>query len=327
MARHLTVSSVTSFPFVADPAIGHGKLLDDLIDHWTTRIATVLPDRPDLVVLPEHGDRPLAHWYPLQHFPIEQIAEFTVHKGDYLRDALAELAAANRTRIAYSGYRIDEAGRLRNSTQLIGIDGTVLGVYDKNYLTIPEHGTRGVSYGERMTVIETDIGRIAPVICFDLNFIPGLTELARLRPEIILFSSAYHGGFMQQYWAYTCRSWFVGSVWPQNPSSVVSPVGEVVASSTNYYPEVTTRINLDHAVVHIDENGRKFGDIKRKYGDGVRLHDPGQVGVVLLTAEREDLCVADVMAEFGLVDVDDYFGRSLAARDGALDRPAGARSS
>lgn len=318
MARHLTVSSVSAFPFVADPSISHSRLLDELIDFWRARIEVVLPDRPDLIVLPEHGDRPLAHWYPLKHFPTEQIAEFTEHKGSRLRDALGEIAVAHSTRIAYSGYRIDDDGRLRNSTQLIGTDGGVVGAYDKNYLTIPEHGNRGVAYGEQMQVIESDIGRVAPVICFDLNFEDGLAELAAQRPEIVLFSSAYHGGFMQQYWAYTCRSWFVGSVHPPNPSAVISPVGEVVASSTNYYAEVTTRINLDYAVVHIDENGTKFGDIKRKYGRKVGIHDPGQVGFVLVTAESEDLTVAEVMSEFGLVDIDDYFRRSLAQRDAVL---------
>ncbi|MDQ0614488.1 putative amidohydrolase [Microbacterium sp. W4I4] len=318
MARHVTVSSVTSYPFVADPSISHGALLDALIDHWTARIATVLPDRPDLIVLPEHGDRPLAHWYPLRHFPIEQVAEFTAYKGDQLRDALSEIAVANRARIAYSGYRTDEQGLLRNSTQLIGVDGEVVGVYDKNYLTIPEHGVRGVSHGERMQVIETDIGRIAPVICFDLNFEQGLRELAPQRPELILFSSAYHGGFMQQYWAYACRAHLVSSVWSDNRSPIISPVGEVVASTTNYYSEVTTRINLDCAVLHIDENGKRFADVKRKYGPKVSIHDPGRVGVVLLTAESDDLSVADVMTEFGLVDVDDYFGRSLEERERAL---------
>lgn len=318
MARHLTVSSVSAYPFVADPSISHSRLLEELIGYWTTRIDVVLPDRPDLIVLPEHGDRPLAHWSPLKHFPIEQIAEFTEHKGDRLREALGEIAVANHTRIAYSGYRIDDDGWLRNSTQLIGPDATVLGSYDKNYLTIPEHASRGVSYGEQMQVIETDVGRIAPVICFDLNFEAGLAELAALRPEIILFSSAYHGGFMQQYWAYACRSYFIGSVYPPNPSSVISPVGQIVASSTNYYAEVTTRINLDYAVVHIDENSKRFGDVKRKYGPKVGIHDPGQVGFVLLTAESEDLTVAEVMAEFDLVDLDDYFTRSVAARDEAI---------
>lgn len=318
MARHLTVSSVSAYPFVADPSISHQGLLDALIAFWRDRLAVALPDRPDLIVLPEHSDRPLAHWYPLKHFPIEQIAEFTAYKGDQLRDALSEIAIAQHTRIAYSGYRIDEAGRLRNSTQLIGTDGAVVGSYDKNYLTIPEHHDRGVAYGERMQVIETDIGRIAPVICYDLNFEQGLAELAPQRPEMILFSSAYHGGFMQQYWAYTCRSYFIGSVHPPNPSAVITPVGEVVASSTNYYPDVTTQINLDYAVVHIDENGKRFADVKRKYGPKVGIHDPGQVGFVLLTAESEDLSVGEVMAEFGLVDIDDYFGRSVAERDAAL---------
>src|SRR5690625_2658591 len=108
MARHLTVSAVAAYPMVTDPTISHEALLEKLIAYWRRRIETVLPDRPDLIVLPEHGDRPLAHWYPLEHFPIEQVAEFTAYKGNKLRDALSEIAIENNTRIAYSGYRIDD---------------------------------------------------------------------------------------------------------------------------------------------------------------------------------------------------------------------------
>src|SRR5699024_6490316 len=97
-----------------------------------------------------------------------------------------------------------------------------------------------------------------------------------------------------------------------------SPVGEVVASSTNYNAEVTARINLDYAVLHLDENHLRFPDVKRAYGPKVRIHDPGQVGFVLLTAESDDVTMAEVMAECGLVTMDDYFGRSIAERDAAL---------
>lgn len=323
MARHLTVSAVTADPYVIDPSSSHQHVLDSLITHWSERIESVLPDRPDLIVLPEHGDRPVARRSPLIPFPREQIEDFTEYKGNQLRDALAEIAIDHATRIAYSGYRIDDDGRLRNSTQLIGTHGETVGVYDKNYLTIPENERRGVTHGEHMTVMDTDIGRIAPVICFDLNFEQGLQELAPQRPEIIAFSSNYHGGFMQQYWAYSARSYFIGSVIPPNRASIISPTGQVMAQSTNYSPHVTATINLDYAVVHIDENRPKFTAAKRKYGRDLQIHDPGQVGFVLLTSENSDLTIAQVMEEFEIVDIDDYFGRSSSLRQESLGiRPA-----
>lgn len=58
---------------------------------------------------------------------------------------------------------------------------------------------------------------------------------------------------------------------------------------------MTTQINLGCAVVQIDENGKRLADVKRKYGSKVRIHDSGQVGFVLLTAESEDLSVVEVM--------------------------------
>lgn len=318
MARPVTVSAVSAYPMALDPAMSDDELLAVIVANWSARIAAVLPDRPDIVVLPEHCDRPYAELDPVVHFPIPRIAEFTRYKGDRIRDVLADIARTHDTRIAYSGYRLDEAGELRNSTQLIGVDGDVCAVYDKNYLTIAEHEQRGVAYGARIPVFETDIGRVAMTICFDLNFDEGLRELAAQRPELILFSSAYHGGLMQRYWAYTAQSYFVGAVLPPNTSDVLNPVGERIAASTNYRFDVTTTVNLDYAVVHIDLNMPALRRAKRDLGPAIRIHDPGQVGVLLLTVESPDLTIDTVLRDYGIERATDYLDRSAARRRRAL---------
>jgi hypothetical protein len=94
----------------------------------------------------------------------------------------------------------------------------------------------------------------------------------------------------------------------------LNPLGETVAQSTNYYPYITATVNMDCAVLHIDENGRQFAAIKRKYGPKVKIHDPGLLGSVLISSEADDLSVQDIIAEYGLEPLDDYFNRSLAHR-------------
>ncbi len=67
-------------------------------------------------------------------------------------------------------------------------------------------------------------------------------------------------------------------------------------------------------MVHIDYNNQKFAAAKEKYGNKIKIYDPGHVGAVLLTAESPDLTVDDVLAEFEIEVWDDYYARSLAHR-------------
>ena len=312
-------AGVSGYPIVA-AGLTAEQSLDLVRERWAERLEIIWPDQPDLVVLPEHGDRPIIAMDPYENISIEAAAELTAAKGDAMVEFYGDLARQHNTHIAYSGYRVDEAGQLRNATQIIGPEGTVLGVYDKMHLTIPEHRDRDIIPGDGMKVIETAIGRIAPVICFDLNFVESVPELAALKPEIIVFGSAYHGGFMQQYWAYQTQSWFVGAVHPPNTSQILTPMGDVWASTVNYRFHVTSQINLDYRVIHIDENHFKFKAMKKRYGPAVKIHDPGRVGAVLLTSEADDLSVDEIMAEFELADLDDYLNRSRASNQAARQK-------
>lgn len=317
MSRPVRIAVVSAFPLVLPGDIGDEEMLAAIVAHWRSRIAEVLPDAPDLIVLPEHGDRPWVRLEPVEHFPVDRIRRFTEFKGDRVRDALAEIAVAHRTRIAYSGYRLVD-GSLRNSTQLVGIDGAVVATYDKNYLTIPEHGTRGVDYGASIPVFETDLGRIAMLICFDLNFVEAIPELERQRPELIVFSSAYHGGFVQQHWAYSTRAYLAASVYPPNTSGIVSPAGDAVATSTNYRHSAVATIDLDYAVVHIDRNMPAIRRAKQELGSGLLVHDPGRIGSLLLTAATPELRIDDILRDYGIQRLEDYLEESRRERARSL---------
>nr|WP_281355159.1 carbon-nitrogen hydrolase family protein [Phytoactinopolyspora limicola] len=265
----------------------------------------MLPDRPDLIVLPELCDRLAGR---------DDEPEYYLARGNRVRDALAELAAAHVCYLTYPAQRLDADSRWRNSLQLIGRDGTILGTYDKNHLTIDEYEKRGTLYGTEAQVFELDFGQVACVICFDLNFDGLLATYVAAEPDLLLFSSAYHGSFRQQQWAYSTGAYLPAAVYPPAPSAIISPVGHTIANTTNYHDEITARINLDRIVIHLDYHGKKLRDMKRKYGPEVYIHDPGLLGSVLLTSESDQRTVADLVEEFELESAAAYLGRALVHR-------------
>ena len=99
---------------------------------------------------------------------------------------------------------------------------------------------------------------------------------------------------------------------------MINPVGEVVAQSTNYYPYVSHTINLDYAVAHLDYNWEKLDALRRKYGRGVEVRDPGLLGAVLITSETEGVSAMDMVADFQIELLDDYMARSLKHRRDVL---------
>lgn len=309
MARYVKISCLSAPQLRVDSSTDLQETVERMIKYWERQLEQVLPDKPDLIVLPECCDRPDKAGYPL-----ERRQQYYRHRGNQIRDFFADVAKRHNCYIAYSAVRELEDGTFRNSTQLIGRDGGIVGIYNKNHLVLGENTQGNMLYGKDAPVFETDFGRIACAICFDLNF-DGLRErYVQQRPDLIVFSSAYHGGLMQQYWAYSCRAHFAGSIYTHAPSAIISPVGEIIASSTNYYHFVTHTVNLDCEVIHIDYNDAHFRKMKQKYGEAIRIHDPGLLGSVLLSSETDAFTVDDLIEEFGLERLDDYWQRSVAHR-------------
>lgn len=309
MARYVKVSCLSAPQLRVDPSVDLQETVDRMIQYWGRQLEQVLPDRPDIIVLPECCDRPEKAGYPL-----ERRQAYYRHRGNQIRDYFADVARRNNCYIAYSAVREMDDGTFRNSTQLLDRQGQVAGIYNKNHLVEGERTKADILYGKDAPVFETDFGRVACAICFDLNFDELRQKYVRQRPDLILFSSAYHGGLMQQYWAYSCRAHFAGSIYTHAPSSIISPVGEIIASSTNYYHYVTRTINLDCEVIHIDYNSAHFRNMKAKYGERIRIHDPGLLGSVVLSSETDEFTVHDLIREFGLEPLDDYWQRALAHR-------------
>jgi hypothetical protein len=304
---YVTIATIGSGPATVAADTGPQKVVETMIAHWRRQFARILPDRPDLIVVPEACDRPGG-------FSPEKLRQYYQVRKDQVQKFFAQTARQNNCYIVYSAHREMPDGTRRNSSVLIDRKGNVVGIYDKNHPTIGEM-EKGIVCGKDAPVIECDFGRVAMAICFDLNFDELRLEYARARPDLIIFSSMYHGGLMQGYWAYSCRCHFVGAVAGRaTPSEIRNPLGQVVASNTNYFDFAVATVNLDCKLVHLDYNWERLRKLKSKYGPKVTISDPGCLGAVLVSSEHETVSVDEMIEEFEIELLDDYFARSLEYR-------------
>jgi len=308
MARYVKISTVGSPLIHVDEALSNREARTFVEDYLTKQIGQVLPDRPDLILLPEMCDVPRSYDLPRR---LEYIRE----RGDANIRFFADIAVENNCNIAFCTYRYGAGDYTLNTLYVLNRDGSVAGHYNKNHIVIPSERDQNVRCGTEAPIIELDIGRIACAICFDLNFDVIRTHYKALRPEIILFSSMYHGGIVQQFWAQSCQAYFVGAICSSRPSAIISPMGEILAYSTNYNNFATATVNLDYALAHIDYHAEKFKNFKKKYGPDVNIFDPGNIGYYMLTSERAGVSIAEMFKEFEIATLDEYLNGALAAHN------------
>jgi hypothetical protein len=298
--RNVTIATIGNAP-ESIKSENKQEMVDHVIAFWEKELKQVLPDKPDLIVLPEFCD-------------------LSGEGDDYLRvrknqvlDYFATVARKNHCYIAFGMKREDRDGLWRNSCVVIDRNGGIAGIYNKNYPTIMEM-EGGIKASNEAPVITCDFGRIAIAICYDLNFDELRLQYIREKPDLIIFSSMYHGGVAQSMWAYTCRAYFVGSVYRQTPSEIRNPMGEVVASSTNYFDFAVARVNLDCELVHLDYNWKRLADLKEKYGPSVTISDPGELASVLVTSADKKITAQQMIEESGIELLDDYLNRAREFR-------------
>jgi predicted amidohydrolase len=298
--KFVTVATIGNVP---SPINSEKKqeMVDHVIRFWEKELSQVLPDKPDLIVLPEFCDLS------------GEGEEYLNARKDQVLDYFSSVSATNKCYIAFGTQRRDEKGYWRNSCIVLDRKGKIAGIYDKNFPTIGEM-EKGIRASDESPIIDCDFGRVAIAICFDLNFDELRLRYVREKPDLIIFSSMYHGGHVQSNWAYTCRAHFISSVYRGNPSEIRNPMGDVIASNTNYFDYAVAKINLDCRLVHLDYNWDGLAGLKEKYGTTVRISDPGKLASVLISSENPSVTAADMVREFRIEMLDDYLNRARSFR-------------
>ena len=153
--RKVIISCVSDHAYVAKESQSIDEIILGTIEQWKLQINKVLPDKPDLLVLPELCDRPKVNSIS-QGKQMEIIKSGNSKFLEYLQD----VAKTNKIYIAYPGYRTDAEGNLRNSNSIIDRNGVVIASYDKNHLVMEENSKLGAKYSEDSLVLDLDFGRV-----------------------------------------------------------------------------------------------------------------------------------------------------------------------
>jgi predicted amidohydrolase len=307
MANYIKVAAIGPRPAQVAPDMKSQEIVDFMINFWREEFKQVLSDKPDLIIVPECCDRPA----PVD-FPLERRLEYYRCRKNQIQNFFAETAKEYGCYIIYSAVREVEDGSWRNSNIVLDRNGKIAGIYNKNHIVMErEKDEAGILCGKDAPVIKCDFGRVACLICFDLNFAPLLAKYVKAKPDLLVFTSVYHGShIVQSWWAYSCRAHFVSAV-AGLPSEIRDPYGRVLASSTNYRDYTVGRINLDCCMAHNDNNWNKLSELKKKYGGRVNILDPGYFGSVLIYSETEDITAIEMAKEFEIELLDDYLTRQL----------------
>lgn len=307
MAKYVRVAAISIHPRSILDKPTNQDVFDYVIGWLKQEIEQVLPEKPDLIVIPECCDRP-------REMTLEEVQAYYASRNDEVQSYLRSVAKDNHCYVAYGYVREADDGMRRNSCIMIDRDGNEMGAYDKNFPTIGEKDMYKVLPGDKETIFECDFGRVGAVICFDLNFEEIRAKYKKAKPDIMVFPSNFGGGLMRHFFAYDTQSYFVAACGWNCPAEVINPLGETLSITelTSYYDYVLQTINLDYVVCHLDFNKDKIRAAKEKYGSALKMRVGGYTALVMLSCESDKMTIMDIVKEFDIELVDDYFARSKA---------------
>jgi len=146
---------------------------EELLQQVEFFIDTVSGYNADLVLFPELFNAPLLANYPQEDPPsaVRSLAEHTEH----LKDEMLKMAVSYNINIVTGSLPELKDGKLFNVSFLCRRDGTWSTQY-KLHITPDEAEYWGLQGGEGLRVFNTDVGKVAILICYDIEF----PELSRI---------------------------------------------------------------------------------------------------------------------------------------------------
>jgi predicted amidohydrolase len=260
----------------------------------------------DLAVLPEGF---MAAGLPASEIPI--VAEPL--EGPSFQ-AVAEQARRHKMYVV-AGFYAEIGGRISNVSVLIDRNGRLAGVYSKRHPTEGEI-ENGVVPGEGAGVFDTDFGRVGLAICFDLNWQDLWRKTAEAGAELVVWISAYEGGFPLQAYAWMHQYAVVTSVWPYH-AKVIERTGRVVAQTSRWSRLALHDLNLDKRLFHTDGQMHRLVPMQTRYGRRIRIESFTEEHLFTLESLDPDLPVDEVIREFELTEYGRFLDRCTKVQTAA----------
>ena len=274
---------------------------ESLLSQWSELIEEAAFDKPDLILLPE-----ICAQY---HIPSEEYGNINEPANGPLFQFFADKAAKHGCYIiAPAIIRTD--GKLYNQAFVIDRNGQMMGSYRKNFPTYIELD-HGIEPGRELPVFDTDFGKVAVVICFDMNFLEIGRELKKKNVKFICLSTMAVFHLHMKWWAFEFQSYMISAVSPGRKAQIVNPFGNVISESSNYKPIMCKNIGSDFIVIPIiSVNFNKMKAIKAAYGENVKIDLCEEDGRILIAPVNNSVTTEELIKQFDLLLTDDYFNES-----------------
>ena len=139
-------------------------------------------------------------------------------------------------------FHILEDGCRYNRALMFDRNGEIIAKYDKNHLTIMEY-EMGIKPGNDITYVDTDIGRIGFIICWDMYFPEIMRRYQRKSCDIILCPTRGDARYQNNASAFIAASYVVSSSFGKM-NRIYDKNGDVISeTNTDGYAVATADIN------------------------------------------------------------------------------------
>jgi deaminated glutathione amidase len=213
-------------------------------------------------------------------------------------DPFAKVAAELGVHLVLGSYqRGPERGIVFNAAVVLGADGDLLGIYRKTHPFGGERADRGgwVTPGDDVLVVDTDIGKIGVIICFDGDY-PELSRITAIKgAEILcrpsaLLRSADLWELTNRARAYDNHVYVIGAnatgvdpgqVIYFGNSMIVTPIAEVIARAASHECWVSARLDPAIAMASLTPGSsvpQSFDHLADRNLDLIRRHADALLG-------------------------------------------------
>lgn len=236
--------------------------------------------------------------------------------------AVARIAAAGQIYVIAPISELATDGTRFNTAIVVDRSGSVIGRYCKN---IPFWSEEGVTPGCERCVFDLDFGRIGISICFESNWPDVWCDYGEQGAEIVFWPSAYTGGRKLTAAAIYNNFYVVSCTVIRPDTTLVDITGDVIAYAAGAGQVVVHEVDLDRTLVHDNFNGEKLAQIRRDYGDRIKMQYLAKEGWWLVESTDVTTAVRSVLKERRVETLQEYTQRSrreiYALREKGLPLP------
>ena len=267
----------------------------------------------DIAVFPENSLNRLSS-------PKRTLKERSVVFDETLKKTLGEMAKTHNTWLIVSGnIREQEDADVYNVALLFDRTGTLSGIYRKVY-TIADVDGKAVEGGKipgtEFPVFETEFGKIAMLVCFDMGYDDLMEAYAKQGAEIVFWPSMSPQTFIPRCYARRLGFYVVSST-PRKPAVVIDPLGEFVAR-LDTEGALVSEIALDYRLIPWQHHLNNGEILTERYGEGVGFRYYNDEDTGIFWSNNPEISIDQMMEETELLTNDALREKTRVVREKIL---------